>query len=464
MKLRKKSISMGDNMKCCHKFAFVLPLLVPMACQGKKDETQYRYIEQQTNVGKPPDQSLMPRCKPDLQSLCIKIQADIEAKENEVKTLAESGDINALYVAQLDLNELREIHDSYLKGRIDIISIQERYQSLRQILANNEGSEPPAISYQKEEADAVREVFEAFGELTIDPTIVADDPADRSKSVTYSTQEGGTPWAAYWYPKRGKELFEGANAPLARLDAWLAKQGLTSQSVGWEAERYDSSVAGWEGLCDAWAMASILTSEPKRGVAFDGVTFTTTDLKAIAIKYYEGYKPRIFGRRYQGLAATDGLIQDLRPEAFHRLVEEFLGHQKKPLIIDEEPGPEIWSKPLFRMAFSIHRDPHIKQALIVKAFPWMIRQRPEPSGSATSLATDLAAPAYEYRLYHDVKPTADGRLKIIAGEWLGASVNFHPDMVFLPNGLENKDQPNPEINRNGDAIRRLLVQAGMIKP
>src|SRR5690606_16733934 len=105
---------------------------------------------------------------------------------------------------------------------------------------------------------------------------------------------------------------------------------------GWELDHYDSGVAGWEGLCDAWAMASILTSEPKRGVTLDGITFTTADLKAIAIKYYEGYKPRIFGRRYQGLAATDGLIQDLRPEAFHRLIEEFLGHQKKPLIIDEE--------------------------------------------------------------------------------------------------------------------------------
>ncbi|WP_141731811.1 hypothetical protein [Oligoflexus tunisiensis] len=451
-------------MKCCQTFAFILPLLVPMACQGKKDETRYRYIENQTNVGKPPDQPITPTCKPELQVLCSEIQAKIDAKEQEVKTLAEAGDVNALYVAQLDLNELMEIRDSYLKGQLDVTSIQERYASLRQILAAHDEDEPISISYQKEETDAVREVFEAFGELTIDPAIIADSATDRSKTVTYSTPEGETPWAAYWYPKLGKEMYEGENSPLWKLDAWLATQGLASQSVGWENEHYDSGVAGWEGLCDAWAMASILTSEPQRGVTVDGITFTTADLKAIAIKYYEGYKPRIFGRRYQGLAATDGLIQDLRPEAFHRLIEEFLGHQKKPLIIDEEPGPEIWSKPLFRMAFNIHKDPHKPQALIVKAFPWMIRQRPGVNGSSTSLASDLAAPAYEYRLYYDARPTADGRLKILAGEWLSSSVNFHPDMVFLPNGMDNKDQPNPEIHKHGDAIRKLLKLAGMIKP
>jgi hypothetical protein len=193
------------------------------------------------------------------------------------------------------------------------------------------------------------------------------------------------------------------------------------------------------------------------------VNFTPSDLKALTIKYFEGYKPKVYGRRYQGLAATDGLIQDLRPEAFHRLVEEYIGKQKKPIIIDEDPGPEIWSKPVFRMAINMMKDPEKPQAILVKAFPWMTRQRASVDNSTTSLASDLAAPTYEYRLYYDAKPGADGRLKIIAGEWIGASLNFHPDMVFLPEGKDNKDQYNPEFKKYNNEIRKLLEKAGMFK-
>jgi hypothetical protein len=446
-------------MHCCQKLALILPLLITVACQEEKQKTEYRYIDSQGNLVENPG------CQAELQTLCNDVQSQIDAKQEEIKKLAEAGDNIALYKAQLDLNELMEIRSVYQKGTSDVTAIKDRYASLRQLLSANDGdaSTMGALTYPKEEVAAVREVFDALGELTIDPASVATTVNDKTKTITYSAQDAGTPWAAYWYPRRNKSMYEAGDSPLRKLDQWLSSQGKNSKIVEWEENNFDGAAAEWEGLCDAWAMASITTPEPKKDVTIDGVTFTPSDLKALTIKYYEGYKPKIYGRRYQGLAATDGLIQDLRPEAFHRIVEEYLGKQKKPIIIDEDPGPEIWSKPVFRMAVNVMKDPNKPQALLVKAFPWMTRQRASVDNSATSLASDLAAPTYEYRLYYDAKSDANGRLKIIAGEWIGASLNFHPDMVFLPQGKDNKDQYNPEFKKYNNDIRKLLEKAGMFK-
>lgn len=452
-------------MHCCLKFVAILPLCLPLACQdkGKDKEIEYRYIDSQAPVvdNRPPsDGQLDPAaCPPTMQDRCDTIQIQIDAKQEEITRLAEAKDLPALNVAQLDLNELLEIRDAYQKGTEDVAPIQQRYQALRKILATSPNT-LGTLSYQKEELAAVREVFNAIGELSIDPTTIAESAADKPKTVIFDAQESGLPWAAYWYPKRDKDLFEATDAPLRKLDAWLK----TSRIVAWEEENYDKSSAEWEGLCDSWAMAAIESLEPTKVQIIDGVTFTPSDLKAIAIKYYEGTRPTIFGRRYQGVAATDGLIQDLRPEAFHRLVEEYVGKQKKHLIIDEDPGPEVWSKPLFRMAFNISKDATQPQALVVKAYPWMIRQRALVNDVPTSIAADLAAPTYEYRLYYDATPMADGRLKILAGEWIGSSLNSHPDTVFFPKSSENLLQKNPEIKKYSSNIRKLLEKAGMFKP
>ncbi|MDQ3233218.1 MAG: hypothetical protein M3Q07_15480 [Pseudobdellovibrionaceae bacterium] len=447
-------------MHCCQKLALILPLLIPVACQEKENKTEYRYVDSQGNLVENPG------CQADLQALCSELQTRIDAKQEEIKTLIDSGDTVALYRAQLDLNELMEIRTSYEKGNSDVTAIQSRYQSLRQMLdaKPSDTDTLSAVTYQKDELAAVREVFEALGELTIDPAVVSEVANDKSKTVTFNAQESGTPWAAYWYPKRNKSMYEAEGSPLRKLDTWLNAQDKKSKIVEWELDNFDIAAAEWEGLCDAWAMASVMTLEPKKDVTVDGVTFTPSDLKALTIKYYEGYKPKVYGRRYQGLAATDGLIQDLRPEAFHRLMEEYIGKNKKPIIIDEDPGPEIWSKPVFRVAVNIMKDPSKPQALLVKAYPWMTRQRADVDNSPTSLANDLAAPTYEYRLYYDATPTADGKLKIIAGEWINGSLNFHPDMVFLPQGKDNKDQLNPEMKKHNADIRKLLDKAGMFKP
>ncbi|MES2743872.1 MAG: hypothetical protein V4655_00535 [Bdellovibrionota bacterium] len=316
---------------------------------------------------------------------------------------------------------------------------------------------PLPFVYQTEELAATREVFDDFGELTIDPALINE--AGENKSTILKIPDANLPWSAYWYPKREDQLFNGNSSPTFKLDDYLRKFGIEKSVQAWEQSNYSPGAAEWEGLCDAWAVASVLTKEPKQKVRVLGVDFTPSDLKAIAIKYFEGYPSKIYGRRYQGSASTDGQIQDLRPEAFHKLVEVVIGIQKKPIVIDEDPGPEIWSKPIFRMSFSYTRDPDYSNAILVKAFPWMIRQRASVSDDPTSINKDLAAPQYEYRLFYE---PGTNPLKILGGEWIGPSINFHPDMVFLPSATTNVKQSNTGVQKNNEEIRKLLVKVNML--
>jgi hypothetical protein len=314
------------------------------------------------------------------------------------------------------------------------------------------------IAYEAEEYRAVAEVYKDFGELTIDPALVGNDFAS-AKAILVQTPDGSFPWAGYWYPKRLMQLFDGDQSPLAKLDNYFVANGLQAGAQDAEKNSFDDNAAEWEGLCDAWAVASISTKEPTQSFKVMGVTFSPSDLKAIATKYFEGYHSKIYGRRYLGGPTTDGQIQDLRPEAFHKLAEEIIGKQHRALLVDEDPGPEIWSKPIFRMSYKYIKDPDHANAILVQAFPWMIRQRASVDDAPTDLATDLAAPAYEYRLYY---AAGSSPLKVVAGEWIGASIDFHPDIVFIPGDTQNTNQYNLSVKQNSDVVRKLLVKVGML--
>lgn len=314
------------------------------------------------------------------------------------------------------------------------------------------------LDYSPAEIAATEEVFRDLGPLYIDPAALNKDPVARPLPAVWEAKTA-LPWSAYWYPKRGAEMFQGPASPLRKLDMYLNRSGIPSAIADWEEERYDGNAADWEGLCDSWAIAAISTVEPKASMRLADIDFTASDLKAIAIKYFEGYRPRVYGRRYLGLAETDGQMQDLRPEAFHRIAEVFLGQRGQAIVIDEDPGPEIWAKPLFRMAFHMNLDDEVPDAIRVKAYPWMIRQRSIVDEAPTSLLSDLAAPSYDYRLYYSRE--SDGRLRVVSGEWIGTSADTHPDMILIPEEAQNKSQLNPVMKAGADEIRKFLVEAGL---
>lgn len=295
--------------------------------------------------------------------------------------------------------------------------------------------------YSQNEKDAVAAVFQDVGPLYI------NEPQENAEASEVKIS-GPMPWAGYWYPKRRPELFSGENSPLSKLDRAAAAQGLTIQSAQWEQKLYSSDDAEWAGLCDAWAFASVYEKEPQKAVSMSNIEFSISDQKALLTKKYEGLPVKTYGRRYFGNYETDGEIQDLRPEAFHRLVEAYIGEHDQAIIIDDDPGPEVWNKPLYRMRWTVAQDPQNSDAVIVTAWPFLIKSRNQISDEVTK-PQDMKAPEYQYRLFVDRNQKKDGKMLVVAGEWIGPSLTEHADMVFIPQQLSSGDiKPlNPEIGK-----------------
>lgn len=301
--------------------------------------------------------------------------------------------------------------------------------------------------YTAKEKAAVDKVFNDFGPLYIGPT-------DGQEAKIQNEM----PWSGYWYPKRKNDLFRDELSPLAKLDNAASRSGLSIKSAEWERSAYSPNDAEWTGLCDAWALAAVQTAEPKKALRYQDVLFTVSDLKALLVKKYEGSLPIVYGNRYFGTFETDGEIQDLRPEAFHRIAEVVIGEQGHAIVVDDDPGPEVWSKPMHRMRWVVTEDPNNPTAYLVTAYPLLVKSRNDVSDVLT-MPQDMKAPVYEYRLYVDKAQEKDGKYLVIYGEWIGKSLSEHPDMVFLPNKDPSAIRPlNPEIAKAMSVIDRIFAE------
>ncbi len=341
-------------------------------------------------------------------------------------------------------DELRKLGQKYA----ELLKILQRSASLPQNYVHPDGVAASSVVYQAAELQAVVDVMHTLGDLYIDasPLNTNGEPVAEDYAVPM-------PWGGYWYPLSHDEMFGSRDAPLRKFDRVSG-----GNAVEWEKSHQISTTESWEGLCGALSLASLLTKEPSRPVTYHGEDFSVSDQKALLMKAYELYPTKTFGVRYNGDQATDGARSDIRPEAFHRIAEAFLKEQKRPFIIDDTAGVEVWNKPVYRLRWRITKDDNVENAYIVKAWPWLVRQRFEVSEDLTSENDRYAPAAYEYRLYVDPAVRADGKRRVIAGEWLGASQENHPDYVVIPEVDGKPKSSNPGVNANLDLILTIVGQ------
>ena len=301
-----------------------------------------------------------------------------------------------------------------------------------------------SLSYHPKEQAEVEKVFSTFGNLYI-----AESPSSDWEQLRVPM-----PWSGYWYPLSDRSLFDSSNSPLAKLDRILNEKGIDSDIAGWERENSSgTNPVGWEGLCDAWALSSTQTPEPLESRTIEGIDLSQGDLKGIYTKLFQGYPREIYGVQYRGNADTDGTYQDLRPEAFHRLIQVFLGDRSQPLVIDEDPGIEMWSKPVYRYKWNATRES--PNSLLVEGLLYMTNQRRAQTNETTS-ARDALVIRLNYRLIVDPGDTNVNGARAIKGQWLDESIGYHPDVVLLPDTETPFEPVNPELIRNLGHIRQLL--------
>jgi hypothetical protein len=259
-------------------------------------------------------------------------------------------------------------------------------------------------------------------------------PGDYSAQAKNGGMSDHLPWTGYWLPDWDTSLFQGTSgnlSPLEKYDLYMKKaHGQTTNAAETEANRLDRSfVAGADGHCDAWALASIVTPEPTQGVDMYGIHFSVGDLKALIVDSYENYSNLfVYGQKYND-SSSDPL--DIYPDQFQRVVQAELFDKGQPLIMDKDPGEEVWNTPIYKAEFQVVADATDSHTMHVTAYISTVSavkenafaNNPDYVGSVT---VDYI---YTYDLLGEKQ--GDGSFLVKSGSWTGDSISDHPDFVSV---------------------------------
>jgi len=247
---------------------------------------------------------------------------------------------------------------------------------------------------------------------------------------------GKRPWSAWWFQKAQKEFTGGGtNAILAKYDRVFGLTGKPESAWAEEKRKEHESYATWEGLCDAWAMASLFYPEPKRPISVAGVSFTVNDLKGLVIKSFENTPDTDFtlhGEKFLGNADA-WMFPDVFPEQLHRFIDVMLGEHRQAFLMDRDPGVEVWTVPVYRSNYRLERNPENPNSVKVKL--WLFAAGASPFDKRESVGTEEITYTYLYELIGDLSADKT-RLTVTHGKWLQSgfidSRANHPDYVLLP--------------------------------
>lgn len=111
----------------------------------------------------------------------------------------------------------------------------------------------------------------------------------------------------------------------------------------------------WWGICHAWAPAALMEQEPLAPVTRNGVIFEVSDLKAFLTQQWDRSQAYSVGGRCNEneLERDDnGRIireecRDLNAGSWHVIVTNFIGMNKKGMVIERTTNYEVWNQPLF---------------------------------------------------------------------------------------------------------------------
>jgi len=255
------------------------------------------------------------------------------------------------------------------------------------------------------------------------------------------------PWSSYWFPHSDTSLYEPINgssepSPLQKYDTWSKKAKKTDTSAAaYEKSAMENREAdSWAGLCNAWSKASVMEKEPafRKPVEFDGVKFSSFDLKALIIKTFDntvGF--RNYGTRFNGERGDD--FNDIYPDQFHRFIQAELFEKGKPFIMDRDPGIQVWNYPVYKADVTLARDPSNPNVMHVRTTLATAGTRDDTN----FLGTWQVNYDYYYDLYGIPQP--DGSFEVHSGAWTGASMDNHPDFVTAIPEKTVRQSDNPQL-------------------
>lgn len=269
-----------------------------------------------------------------------------------------------------------------------------------------------------------------------------NNPEDPPAQILYYVEEGEItaeasrkPWSSWWYPIWETTMFEGEEgqlSPLEKYDAFSRKI-LNRPTIAASIERndfYDPRAETWAGLCDAWAIASIMEPEPKSARQYGEIRFEVGDQKALLLKTYENIsKLPLIGDRFDG--AWDDEYADVAPHLLHQVIADELVGRRRAFLIDQDAGPEVWNAPAFRVISQIERDAEDEELVHVRTWLYIASPHVDDHNFVGTIEE-----THEYT--YDLEGTWEGdRFGVRSGVWTDRSRWDHPDYAIkLPAELK----------------------------
>lgn len=250
------------------------------------------------------------------------------------------------------------------------------------------------------------------------------------------------PWSGWWWPSKQGHLvlgYRGEAGALAKHDQISGRR-----AASWEQGTYyhmSATGADWWGHCHAWAAASILEKEPLRDVWYGGVAFHVGDMKGLLSEAHYSDRAQFFGRRYNGQPGDD--IQDMSPIAVWQVLRTFVNQNKTPVVLDLNPGPQVWSYPVYR--YRLQYNPIGANNYQGQLSIWVANFQVYP---------DTIGTVPEQHDYFFTFQAQGAQLVAGSDRWIGPSVNDHPDFAWYPT---QRGQDNPQVDYN--LVSQLALQS-----
>lgn len=252
------------------------------------------------------------------------------------------------------------------------------------------------------------------------------------------------------------------------------RNGADSEPVCDQAVK--DAVETWWGLCHAWAPAAMLEPEPLHPVEINGVTFYSSDIKALILTVYDSNTSVILGDRCNTKEVErdetgrikDPACRDTNAGSFHVIMSNMLGRYKMPIVEDRTFNYEVWNQPV--RSFEVTQ---IAEVDLAKANELLSVEGTEYkyNDDAVKFFEVYATVAYiteagasrnprgaeidQYTRkdnYHYILEV-DAAGKIIGGEWLQGRTNHptwgvseQPDFLWATTGPRQSFSTNPNVS------------------
>lgn len=205
-------------------------------------------------------------------------------------------------------------------------------------------------------------------------------------------------------------------------------------------------IPAWFGICDGWAIASVLLPEPRQTIRVQSpfgfeIDIYPSDLKAMLSFFFARttiYARVVGGRCNQQVVDTDTTGRPLRSECrdlnaatMHLALEEFIGRRGEPIIVDIQPGHEVWNVPVtaYQYTYSnlreLRREPNYPHAATGTVYLIDVNARLDYTALSQPQYEAVGARSTQVSIRYTLE--LDANHYIIGGEWITRN---HPDFLW----------------------------------